>query len=82
MVIPAYNEERRLPRTLRAVTAYLTATSAEWEVLVVDDGSADATAQAVHAFHDDRVRLIRWPVNRERATPYGSASSPRAVIAY
>ncbi|MBB5982304.1 glycosyltransferase [Kribbella solani] len=64
VVIPAYNEERRLPRTLRAVTAYLTATSAEWEVLVVDDGSADATAQAVHAFHDDRVRLIRWPVNR------------------
>jgi dolichyl-phosphate beta-glucosyltransferase len=64
VVIPAYNEERRLPRTVRAVTAYLGTMYEDWEVLVVDDGSADATAQAVRAVGDERVGLIRWPVNR------------------
>jgi glycosyltransferase involved in cell wall biosynthesis len=64
VVIPAYNEERRLPQTLRAVTAYLETVCQDWEVLVVDDGSADATARTVQATGDDRVRLIRWPVNR------------------
>lgn len=64
MVIPAYNEEQRLPQTLRAVTAYLATTYLDWEVLVVDDGSADATARTVQAVGDERVQLIRWPVNR------------------
>ncbi|MFC9694053.1 dolichyl-phosphate beta-glucosyltransferase [Kribbella sp. NPDC056951] len=64
VVIPAYNEEQRLPQTLKAVTAYLAATCEDWEVLVVDDGSADATARSVQAAGDERVQLIRWPVNR------------------
>ncbi|WP_405062766.1 glycosyltransferase family 2 protein [Kribbella sp. NBC_01505] len=64
MVIPAYNEEQRLPQTLRAVTAHLGTVCQDWEVLVVDDGSADDTARAVQAAGDSRVRLIRWPVNR------------------
>jgi len=46
IVIPAYNEEKRLPATLRAVKAYLEATSWEFaEVVVVDDGSRDGTVE-------------------------------------
>jgi dolichyl-phosphate beta-glucosyltransferase len=44
IVIPAYNEERRLPGTLAAITAYLAAQPFASEVIVVDDGSSDATA--------------------------------------
>jgi glycosyltransferase involved in cell wall biosynthesis len=43
IVIPAYNEERRLPGTLARVTAYLGAQPFASEVLVVDDGSTDKT---------------------------------------
>ncbi len=45
LVIPAYNEEARLGRTLREVFAYLHAPAAASEVIVVDDGSHDATAR-------------------------------------
>jgi glycosyltransferase involved in cell wall biosynthesis len=44
VVIPAYNEERRLPATLAAIGAYLRQQPYTSEVIVVDDGSSDATA--------------------------------------
>jgi glycosyltransferase involved in cell wall biosynthesis len=49
IVIPAYNEERRLPDTLAAVRAYLAAQPYPSEVLVVDDGSSDRTAALAEA---------------------------------
>jgi glycosyltransferase involved in cell wall biosynthesis len=46
IIIPAYNEEKRLPGTLRTVKAYLEATSWEFaEIVVVDDGSRDGTVE-------------------------------------
>jgi dolichyl-phosphate beta-glucosyltransferase len=46
LVIPAYNEERRIIGTLDAVTAYLARQPYASEIIVVDDGSTDATALA------------------------------------
>ena len=47
LVIPAYNEAARLPATLARVGAYLASAGEDgWEVLVVDDGSTDATVAA------------------------------------
>jgi dolichyl-phosphate beta-glucosyltransferase len=67
IVIPAYNEERRLPATLATVAAFLDARQPAFaEVLVVNDGSRDATAQVVRDFAatDARVRLLENPGNR------------------
>jgi dolichyl-phosphate beta-glucosyltransferase len=50
IVIPAYNEERRLGTTLEAIAAYLSRQSYSASVLVVDDGSADRTVQVVKDF--------------------------------
>ena len=47
VVIPAYNEETRLPATLDAVTAYLHRQPYAWEIIVADDGSVDRTAAIV-----------------------------------
>ena len=45
IIIPAYNEQVRLPDTLRRVAEYLQNSGWEfWEIIVVDDGSTDATA--------------------------------------
>ncbi|MGE5140943.1 MAG: dolichyl-phosphate beta-glucosyltransferase [Rudaea sp.] len=61
VVIPAFNEETRLPLTLRRVQDYLTAQSYPSELVVVDDGSSDRTAEVVGEFaaQNKNVRLIR-----------------------
>jgi len=50
IVIPAYNEEQRLGESLEKIGSYLDAGSMDAEVLVVDDGSADATAKIAGDF--------------------------------
>ncbi len=47
VVIPAYNEASRLPLTISKVMGYLEGRDYPYEVLVVDDGSSDSTAQLV-----------------------------------
>lgn len=47
VIIPAYNEERRLAPTLEKIFKYLKTRRRPFEVLVVDDGSRDATAPLV-----------------------------------
>lgn len=63
VVIPAYNEQDRLPGTLERVLAHLADQSLSFEILAVDDGSTDRTPELVKAIaaRDDRVRLIREP---------------------
>lgn len=75
VVIPAYNEEQRLPHTLKAVTAYLSKQDYTWEVAVVDDGSKDKTADVARAASvlDSRVHLLQYGENRGKgyAVRYG-----------
>jgi hypothetical protein len=65
IIIPAYNEARRLPLCLERVIAYLDQRGRTYEVLVVDDGSHDQTAQAVEsvAHRCPHMRLIRLTSN-------------------
>jgi glycosyltransferase involved in cell wall biosynthesis len=67
IVLPAYNEEALIGETLDLVCAHLKTLEDryEWEVLVVDDGSKDATASIIEAFAlgEPRVRLLRHVTN-------------------
>jgi dolichyl-phosphate beta-glucosyltransferase len=47
VVIPAYNEERRLPTYLDRVARYLDGRGEPYEIIVVDDGSTDGTSACV-----------------------------------
>jgi len=47
VIIPAFNEVRRLPATLERLITFLEASGWDWEIRVVDDGSTDGTAQIV-----------------------------------
>ena len=63
VVIPAYNEERRLPDSLASVMAYLSAQPYTWEIIVADDGSDDATGAVVRdaGAQEPGVRLLSLP---------------------
>ncbi len=63
VVIPAYNEEQRLPATLGTILPFLRGRGDSFEVVVVDDGSSDRTA-AVAAAAGPEVRVLKNPGNR------------------
>jgi glycosyltransferase involved in cell wall biosynthesis len=58
VVIPLYNKRRYVCSAVRSVLAQ---TLAPLEVIVIDDGSTDGSAEAVAALADPRVRLVRQP---------------------
>lgn len=58
VIIPAYNEEKGLPDTLRKLSDYLSRRSWDWEIRVVDDGSSDATRRVVERFSGSEPRIL------------------------
>ncbi|HZS35966.1 MAG TPA: dolichyl-phosphate beta-glucosyltransferase [Polyangia bacterium] len=79
VVIPSYNEAKRIERALARVSSYLEEHGGSWEVVVVDDGSSDQTALIVQRFiaglSAPRVRLLRLGVNQ------GKGAALRAGVA-
>jgi dolichol-phosphate mannosyltransferase len=71
LVLPAYNEEAGIGQAVAEADDALAALTADYEILVVDDGSRDGTAAAVEALlrERSRVRLLRHDHNRG----YGAA---------
>lgn len=65
VVIPAYNESARLEKTVYSVWRHLDRGDLAFEIIVVDDGSADDTAAIAQRLGDQlgRLRLVRLAVN-------------------
>jgi dolichyl-phosphate beta-glucosyltransferase len=66
VVIPAFNEQTRLPPTVRAVEKYLRESNRRSELVIVDDGSSDQTAETVDEMIREglRLHLLRHDQNR------------------
>lgn len=66
LVTPAYNEAERISELIARAEAALSAMTPDWEMVVVNDGSADATADLVReaSARQPRVRLVNHEVNR------------------
>ena len=66
IVIPCFNEEQRLPRTIELIEQYLARVGTPYELILVDDGSIDGTRQIMDAAAERNrsVRLEALPQNR------------------
>jgi dolichyl-phosphate beta-glucosyltransferase len=86
VIIPAYNEEARLPHRLAHVLAYLRQHHPAFELIVVDDGSRDGTAAAVARAlaGEARARLVAYQPNRGKghAIRAGVAASTGARVVF
>ena len=66
VVVPCYNEELRLPRTIEQIERYLGSRGDRYELILVDDGSADGTRRVMEeaAARNKSIRIVALPVNR------------------
>jgi len=66
IVIPSHNEEKRLPKTIERILEYLAEQKYSFEIIVVDDGSKDATVELVKDFisRGANIRLLENGTNR------------------
>ncbi len=66
IIIPAYNEELRLPATLSSIAAYTRSSKRNIEVIVVDDGSRDKTVAVAEQFRNEipSLRVVSNGENR------------------
>lgn len=86
IVIPAYNEGARLGATLEKVLAYVYEQGWDAEVIVVNDGSRDNTAEIVRNFaaRDARLRLLENPGNRGKgySVRHGMLSARGRIVLF
>ena len=66
VIIPAYNEEKNIEKTVRSIFDYLINRGIEHEIIVVLDGSKDRTAEIVRSLKNeiDTLTLVEYPENR------------------
>jgi dolichyl-phosphate beta-glucosyltransferase len=65
VVVPAYNEEAGISGVIEALRSHLDGFERPYEIIVVDNGSQDRTAEVVEALADgERLRVLRNEVNR------------------
>ena len=73
IIIPAYNEEQRLPRSLESIVAFIEEQPYPIEVLIVENGSRDRTLEIAEQFaaSDPQVRVMRSPKGKGAAVRAG-----------
>lgn len=82
LIVPAYNEEKRLPATLARIDEYLFGCDFTYELLIVDDGSRDQTRQVVRDFASTRswVRLVQYDDEHQRPINRGKGYAVRQGV--
>ncbi len=65
VVVPIYNEQENLPELRRRMRAALDSTNEDWELILVNDGSRDRSAEMIRQYHaeDPRIKLINLSRN-------------------
>lgn len=86
VILPAYNEEKRIAKTLDALCAFMESTFSEsdYEILAVNDGSCDNTAKIIASHGGKNLRLLSYTPNRGKggAVKYGVEHAVGEIILF
>lgn len=65
IIIPAFNEEKRIEKTVRSIDAHLIRKKIDYEIIIVSDGSTDGTVRLIETMSREmkNIRLIHHDVN-------------------
>ncbi|MFN4227553.1 MAG: dolichyl-phosphate beta-glucosyltransferase [Candidatus Ratteibacteria bacterium] len=65
IIVPAYNEEKRILKTIEKIYKYFAEKNLDFEIIVVDDGSKDKTIEVVEELSKDKkeVKILKHPKN-------------------
>jgi len=84
VVVPCFNEEKRLPTTIEKIERYLDARGTPYELILVDDGSSDGTSRVMEAAANGhkKVRIVAMAHNRGkgRALAEGVATAVGRLV--
>jgi len=80
VVIPTYNEERRIAGSVRAIYAYMSRTARTFDVLVSDDGSTDRTGLVVSRLAQDGVPVRFLPAPQHRGKGWAVRRGVMAAV--
>ncbi len=83
IIIPAYNEEKNIGKTLGSLLKYFKKTPYRYEVIVISDGSTDKTASKANRFDKKLVRVFEYKTNHGKgyALKYGVRRAKGKVVA-
>jgi glycosyltransferase involved in cell wall biosynthesis len=86
IVIPSYNEEKRLPATLERIAKYIKTSGRTTEVVVVDDGSSDRTAEVARSYSGEieNLRVVANGRNRGKgySVKHGSMEAQGEIVLF
>ena len=86
IVLPSYNEDKRLPATLQRIAAYLKTSGRKAEVIVVDDGSTDQTVKVAESFQGkiENLRIVSNGRNRGKgySVRHGSLEARGEIVLF
>ena len=86
IVIPSFNEELRLPETMEKIARYVEREKRNTEVIVVDDGCTDRTAEVARSFQEKiaHLRVVANGVNRGKgySVRHGSLEARGEIILF
>lgn len=86
IIIPSFNEEKRLPGTLERIASYVKSSGRKTEVIVVDDGSTDRTREVAESFRGriENLRVVPNGANRGKgySVRHGSLEASGEIVLF
>lgn len=84
VIIPAYNESKRISKTLKIINDFFAKSNYSYEIIVVDDGSMDDTPEVVEELKYENVSVLSYKANRGKgyAVNFGVKNSSGKKIIF